>query len=780
MRGHEHGDWVRRAKSVPIEREIERRSIKLRRVGAELVGPCPKCGGDNRFAVNVKKQLFNCRGCGIKGDVIQLVEHLDGIDFNTACAALTGQPPPKANGEGNDAGAVDSAKKVIVATFPYADENGNVLFAVDRIEFQKPDGSFVLKNGKHDKVFRQRRPDPDYPGKWVHNVAGVRVVPYRLPELQKSVAARHPILIVEGEAKADLLWSWNMPATCCAGGAEKWRSEHSEYLRDADSVLLPDNDEPGFKHAAKVGAMLLGIAKRVRLLVLPDLPPKGDIRDWADAGGAREQLDTLLEQAQDYCRPLALKANTADDGNEKEDTHNDSDRESGLSLLPPPSQPMAVARTFVDECLHSGLLTLRYWRGGWWMWKTTHWIEVEDSAVRSVLYRYTEKAFYFEAKMPRQWAPNRRKISDLIDALTGICLLPNEIDQPSWLDGDAATDSTVVSVKNGLLDVNRRRLLRHTPQFFNQTSVPFDYDPNASEPRRWLDFLAELWADQPDAIDVLGEWFGYVISGRTDLHKIMLMVGPTRGGKGAIARVLTSMVGRKNFAGPTLNSLGGEFGLAPLIGKPLAVISDARFAGKDASVVVERLLSISGEDALTINRKYQVQWTGKLPTRLQVLSNELPKLGDASTAIVGRIVLLLMTRSWLGREDHTLEPALHTELTGILNWALDGLQRLTVTNDNCFTRLTSTDEAITTMRDLASPVAAFVREQCEIAANCEISVNALYAAYKTWAEDNGHSKKSKQTFGRDLRAAIPSISMKRPRDRADRHRIYTGIDMRRG
>ena len=129
-------------------------------------------------------------------------------------------------------------------------------------------------------------------------------------------------------------------------------------------------------------------------------------------------------------------------------------------------------------------------------------------------------------------------------------------------------------------------------------------------------------------IDVLGEWFGYVISGRTDLHKILLMVGPTRGGKGAIARVLTAMVGRKNYAGPTLNSLGGEFGLAPLIGKPLAVISDARFAGKDASVVVERLLSISGEDALTINRKYQVQWTGKLPTRLHVLSNELPKLGD--------------------------------------------------------------------------------------------------------------------------------------------------------
>jgi putative DNA primase/helicase len=470
---------------------------------------------------------------------------------------------------------------------------------------------------------------------------------------------------------------------------------------------------------------------------------------------------------------------TIGDDDEPEAERVNGDANDAL-LLPPPSEPMVVARVFVRDCLCNGILTLRHWRGGWWMWKTTHWVEVEDGVVRSILYRFTEHAVYRGARTFVRWSPNRKRIGDLIDALTGICLLPNEIDQPSWLDGEAGSDSTIVSVKNGLLDVGSRRLLPHTPQYFNQTSVPFEYDPNVPEPRRWLDFLAELWADQPDAIDVLGEWFGYVISGRTDLHKIMLMVGPTRGGKGAIARVLTAMVGRKNFAGPTLNSLGGEFGLAPLIGKPLAVISDARFAGKDASVVVERLLSISGEDALTINRKYQVQWTGKLPTRLHVLSNELPKLGDASTAIVGRIVLLLLTRSWLGREDHALEAALHTELTGILNWALDGLQRLTFANSNCFTRLPSADEAITTMRDLASPVAAFVREQCEIATNHEISVNDLYAAYKAWAEDNGHSKKSKQTFGRDLRAVIPSISMKRPRDRADRYRIYVGIDMRHG
>ena len=297
--------------------------------------------------------------------------------------------------------------------------------------------------------------------------------------------------------------------------------------------------------------------------------------------------------------------------------------------------------------------------------------------------------------------------------------------------------------------------------------------PRLAEPDRWLRFLNELWPNEPAAIKVLGEWFGYVISGRTDLHKILLMVGPTRGGKGAIARVLSALVGRKNVAGPTLNSLGGEFGLAPLIGKPLAIISDARFAGKDASVVVERLLSISGEDTLTVNRKYREQWTGKLPSRLHVLSNELPKLGDASTAIVGRIVLLLLSHSWLGREDHELEPALHAQLTGILNWALAGLHRLTVDNKNAFTRVASADEAIIEMRDLASPVAAFVREKCETGSNKEVPVDTLYAAYVCWAEDNGHAKTSKQTFGRNLRAVVPGVKVERPRDEDDRDSAST-------
>ena len=77
--------------------------------------------------------------------------------------------------------------------------------------------------------------------------------------------------------------------------------------------------------------------------------------------------------------------------------------------------------------------------------------------------------------------------------------------------------------------------------------------------------------------------------------------------------MLEALVGHGNHAGPTFASLATNFGLSPLVGKPLAVISDARLGGANAHQVVERLLTISGEDLLTVDRKYREPWTGQLP-----------------------------------------------------------------------------------------------------------------------------------------------------------------------
>ncbi|WP_236067401.1 DNA primase family protein [Streptomyces brasiliscabiei] len=475
-------------------------------------------------------------------------------------------------------------------------------------------------------------------------------------------------------------------------------------------------------------------------------------------------------------------------------------------MMPPPTNPMAVARELAPAWHHdaTNLLTRRYWRGTWMRWEGSYWREMDDQEVRASLYKKLEHALYTHITPKGEekvcnWAPTKRKISDLMEAISAVTHLRPSVDAPEWIapvkfkstsmgpvrDGlrrDSGTSNThgnespIVACTNGLLRVADRELMPLTPGFFNLVSVPFDYDPEATAPT-WEKFLAGVWPDSPESIAALQEWFGYVLSGRTDQQKIVLIVGPTRSGKGTIARILTNLVGKGNMAGPTLAGLATNFGLSPLLGKSLAVISDARLAGKDGHQVVERLLTISGEDTIDVDRKFRDPWTGKMPTRLMILSNELPNFGDASGVIARRFIVLNMQVSWLGKEDTDLTDKLAAEMPGILNWALDGLARLE--KNGHITEPPGSADAVTTMQDTASPTSAFVRECCEKGPAHEVLVDELWDAWKDWAEDQGIRPGSKAMLGRNLQSVVPQAKRTRPRDDSGKQiPTYSGIGLK--
>jgi putative DNA primase/helicase len=380
---------------------------------------------------------------------------------------------------------------------------------------------------------------------------------------------------------------------------------------------------------------------------------------------------------------------------------------------------------------------------------------------------------------PIRWDPNKKKVADVLETMAAVGHISADIDPPSWIDLHSAAETQaaqMVSCINGLLDLSTRTVHDHTPALFNVVSVPFAYQSDADRPAVWLEFLVSVWPDDADSVALLQEHVGYLLSGRTDMQKMLLLIGPTRSGKGTIARMLTELIGRGHVAGPTLASLGTNFGLSPLLGKPLAIISDARLGDTPSHTVVERLLSITGEDMLTVDRKFRDPWSGKLPTRFVILSNELPKFKDSSGAIANRLLILQMTNSFLGREDRTLDARLRAELPGILSWALEGLDRLNL--NGRFTVPGSSEDAANLMMDLASPVSAFVRDCCARGPGESVLADRLYDAWKQWAEDNGHHAGAKSTFGRNLRAVVPELKMSQPRVSGGRERRYERIDLR--
>lgn len=456
--------------------------------------------------------------------------------------------------------------------------------------------------------------------------------------------------------------------------------------------------------------------------------------------------------------------------------------------VPSPSAPLDVARkVYLRHQDADGMRTLVAWRGGWMRWCGPHWAEMDTAELRSELYEFLGAVDYLKPITvnghvvdwePAPWNPDKRKIANVIEAMGAVGHVGSDVDPPAWIGRhDAAQHSAaqMIGCANGVLDLRTRDVHAHTPALFNTVSVPFDYDPDAEPPATWLQFLDSVWPNDVQSVALLQEYVGYVLSGRTDMQKMLLLIGPTRSGKGTIARMLAELVGRGHVAGPTLASLGTNFGLSPLLGKPLAIVSDARLGSAPADAVVERLLSITGEDMLTVDRKFKEPWSGKLSTRFVILSNELPKFRDASGAIANRLVILQMTESFLGREDRALDRRLRGELPGILAWALQGLDRLVRTGR--FTVPSSSDDATNLMMDLASPVSAFVRERCRRGPSEDVSRDGLYDAWKVWAEDNGHRAGAKSTFGRDVRAVVPEVKVTQPRTGDGRARMYAGIGL---
>lgn len=437
---------------------------------------------------------------------------------------------------------------------------------------------------------------------------------------------------------------------------------------------------------------------------------------------------------------------------------------------PLPAANAIVAARFTTA---ERLRTLHYWQGEFWVWTGAHYAVLPNADVREMLYAAGEAS----AKPIK-----KRQVDDVLDALKAVVNLSHRTvpQTPAWIDRqpEDADPRTLIPVANGLVQVDSMNLTPPTPRLFAPYALPFEFAPDPPAPLHWFAFLASVWRDEPDSVEALQEWFGYLLTADTALQKGLMIVGPRRSGKGTIGRVLVRLLGERNVCSPTLGSLGSNFGLEPLIGKLLALLSDARLGGRaDVAALTENLLRITGEDIVNIDRKFQPAYTARLLTRVVVFSNEVPLFRDAASALPSRFVILKTTRSFLGEEDHGLDAKLAAELPGIMLWALQGLRRLRARGR--FLQPSGGATQLRLMEDLASPIGAFLRDQCVFEPGAQVPVAKLYAAWRDWCHEHGREQPgNEQTFGRDIAAAAPAVGQSRPRIEGQRVRMYEGVRLR--
>src|SRR5204862_5645594 len=120
---------------------------------------------------------------------------------------------------------------------------------------------------------------------------------------------------------------------------------------------------------------------------------------------------------------------------------------------------------------------------------------------------------------------------------------------PCWIGGEpvgAWNPLETLVCRNGLVNLRTLELKPATPRYFTTVATTFDFNDKAPKPERWFGFLDSIWRDDPESVSMLQEWFGYCLSADTSQQKILLLLGPTRAGKGMVSRILTELVGREN------------------------------------------------------------------------------------------------------------------------------------------------------------------------------------------------------------------------------------------
>ncbi|MFN7316709.1 MAG: phage/plasmid primase, P4 family [Phycisphaerae bacterium] len=451
----------------------------------------------------------------------------------------------------------------------------------------------------------------------------------------------------------------------------------------------------------------------------------------------------------------------------------DRDPESGKVVLDS-KKTLPSARAFLrEQHMQSGVITVRSQHGELFVWGKGQYHMIEPASLQQSLQQWLHRAVreqYNRNAKAYEFVPfdsNPHAVNQVLDTIKAEMHLDATRLPPCWLPGvTTPTDAHAWKLTDclfspsSIVHVPTGESVPATPACFNVGAVTFDHDPAAPQPLEWLKFLDQIFEADQASRELLQEWFGYCLVQKTNFQKSLLIIGPKRAGKGTIGRVLRQLIGEHNCCGPTVSGLAGHFGLQPLLYKSLAIVSDARFTGQNVHILIERLLNIIGEDAITIDRKHRTSVTMTLPTRFTFLTNDIPELPDASTALMERFLVIRLTESFAGREDVTLSDKLGNELPGILLWAMEGLRRLLARGR--FVQPEGGLDTVRCMKIAASPVATFLSERCSRVPDSRVLFDDLHRAYKTWAsQERLDGTLSPQEFGRELNSALPGKKLKR-------------------
>lgn len=581
-------------------------------------------------------------------------------------------------------------KGSIAAQYDYTDENGQLLARKTRWE--------TAVDGKRKKTFTWGHPA----GQGFRSGRNGMAVPYRLPELVKA----ETVFLCEGEKDVDNLTAQGLAATCTpdgAGAGSKWRDTYTPYFAGKTVYILQDNDEVGKKFAQYEAEKLSPVAQEVKVLDLtalwPQLPEHGDISDVMEHLGATQALADLLE--------LADKAPGWEPGQEPQNTAAspwfEKNRVNETAFCD------AFRKKYGDMVCINGIF---YDENG---------VVERDKLLQRIT---QELSPYVTTRLAQ-------KAKDLLSALRSFCYQETPQADPSR-----------IHVKGGYVTLDG---VYHADRYITQNRLDVEYDPAGQPPAVFLDYVNALL--EPEDVLTLQEFLGYCCIPTTKAQKMLFLIGSGGEGKSVLTQVLKGVFGTSMTSGSLHDLERNRFTLANLEGKLLFLDEDMGVSATKESQVQKRLVTANAP--LSIERKGEQAVQAMLTCRLMAFGNvPFSTLYDHSEgAFRRRIILTTKPKQEGRRDDRDLPDKILQGKSGVFNWMLEGLSRLT-SNGWEFTISQRARENLEETKQESFNLLGFLADENAVRLgdlSCKITGVDLYDAYTAWCYANGEKPVSRKS-----------------------------------
>ena len=306
----------------------------------------------------------------------------------------------------------------------------------------------------------------------------------------------------------------------------------------------------------------------------------------------------------------------------------------------------------------------------------------------------------------------------------------------------------MLNLGNGILDIESGDLYPHSPDFYYTFKPGVSFNSAATCPR-WKDFLCQVLPDKNEQL-LLAEIFGYCLTPDTSLHKGFLFFGQGSNGKSVVTTVLEALLGEENCGALELNDFKSQFKVAELSNKLVNLSGEIAADGLVEDSIIKRI--ISGEP-ISAEKKYQDACTIKFFTRLIATCNYLPKTRDKSYGWFRRWIILPFNVTFKGNSvnRNLAKDIIESELEGILNWSLFGLNHLR--KSGRFSVPKSSESALETYEREINPSILFIEENLEHRQKDSTEgtmLKNIYSRYETWICGNGYRSQSSGNLATEI------------------------------